>query len=87
LFILPCFSTRPYSYIAATRRIEVNLGLLELTADEVVLALLEKDEAALVSETTIVTLFVYVRIWFLHFFKGAQVVLDHQKQMEQVLGS
>ena len=64
---------------------EVNLSLVELAADKIVLTLLEKDEAPLVCKTSIVTFFIYVRIWFLHFLKRAKVVLDYQKQMEQVL--
>lgn len=68
-------------------RLECDLCLFELSAHEVVLALLEKHEATLVSEAAIVALLVDVRIGLLYLFKGAEVVLDRQKKVEEVLRS
>ncbi len=56
---------------------KIDLCLFELGPDQIVLALLEKDKAALVSKTAIVAFFVDVSIWFLHFLKGTEVGLDH----------
>ena len=61
-----------------------DLSAFELLTDQVILPLLEKYKAALVSEAAVVTFLIDVDIWLFNFFIGYQICLQHQKKVEKI---